>query len=46
LFLKEGAILLREFGPFPKENSLLLGEVVFSPGNYFYTMGNLLGTNI
>jgi hypothetical protein len=44
LLLKKGALLLGELGPFPKENSLLLGEVVFFTRNFFYSMKNLFGT--
>jgi hypothetical protein len=35
LLPKEGALLARELRPFPKENSLLLEEVIFSPRNFF-----------
>jgi hypothetical protein len=42
---KQGTLLHKELGPFPKETSLLPREVAFSPKNFFYSMGNLLGTN-
>jgi hypothetical protein len=42
----EGALLHRELGPFPKENSLLLREVVFFTREFFYSIGNLLGIGI
>jgi hypothetical protein len=44
LLLKKGALLPWELGPFPKENSLLLGEVVFFTRNFFSSMRNLFGT--
>jgi len=36
---REGALLPREIGPFPGENSLLLGEVVFF-GYFICSLGN------
>jgi hypothetical protein len=41
LFPKEGALLLGEFGPFPKENSLLPREVVFFTKKLFLFHGEL-----
>jgi len=32
---REGALLVRELGPFPKENLLLLEEVIFSTKEFF-----------
>jgi len=46
LFPKEGALFSRELEPFPKENSLFLGKLYFSPWNFYYPTGNLLGTSI
>jgi hypothetical protein len=39
LFSKEDAFFLRELGPFPKENSLFLGEVVFFTREFFELHG-------
>jgi hypothetical protein len=36
---KQGALLRKELGPFLKETSLLLGEVVFFPKNFFIPWG-------
>jgi hypothetical protein len=41
LFPKECALLLREFGPFLEENSLLFGKVIFSPMEHFLLHGEL-----
>jgi hypothetical protein len=41
LFSKEGALLFRKLGPFPKENSLFLKEVVFSTKEFFFLHGEL-----
>jgi len=43
LFLREGALLLREFGPFPKENSLFPRELYFHQGTIFIPWGTCLG---
>jgi hypothetical protein len=41
LFPKERAFLPKELGPFPKENSLLLVEVIFFTKELFLFHGEL-----
>jgi hypothetical protein len=43
LFPNEGAILPKELGPFPRKIHCSLGMLYFLLGNFFNSMGKLLG---